>query len=249
MTIIVRIFEFEELRIEQFKILSALDLPDGFGDDLIIEVQDSKGKYCGHTLVHVDDIADESLLYRPHGEKHRHCIISRETEHEKAGKIQVYINYPTYADQNSYKGTSIVETIAYDSVLETAMKGQQIEQRNLLRHGSWKWLMDEFAFFLAFQMHTQSSGIINVHCWLPGMAIYGSIIIKRIFALRSFRYLSYVMDVATPKADCLAWVCDILLPVVIKGKSKHTFSHVEFRRLGEVSDQIEQFTLVIENSK
>ncbi|XP_042032737.1 uncharacterized protein LOC121779472 isoform X2 [Salvia splendens] len=76
------------------------------------------------------------------GEKHRHCIISRETEHEKAGKIQ---------------GTSIVETIAYDSVLETAMKGQQIEQRNLLRHGSWKWLMDEFAFFLAFQMHTQSS--------------------------------------------------------------------------------------------
>lgn len=38
-------------------------LPDGFGDDLIIEVQDSKGKYFGHALVQVADIADELVLY------------------------------------------------------------------------------------------------------------------------------------------------------------------------------------------
>lgn len=37
-------------------------LPDGFGDDLIIEVHDSKGKYCGHALVQVADIADDSVL-------------------------------------------------------------------------------------------------------------------------------------------------------------------------------------------
>lgn len=35
------------------------------------------------------------------------------------------------------------------------------------------------------------------------------------------------MDVATPTADCLDLVHDLLLPVVIKGKSKNTLSHQE----------------------
>lgn len=42
-----------------------------------------------------------------------------------------------------------------------------------------------------------------------------------------FRYLSYVMDVSTPTADCLDLVHDLLLPVIIKGKSKNTLSHQE----------------------
>ncbi|KAL1569676.1 hypothetical protein AAHA92_01126 [Salvia divinorum] len=190
-------------------------LPDGFGDDLIIEVQDSKGKYCGHALVQVADIADES------GEKHRQCVISREPEHEQVGKIQLYINYSTTADENNYKCTSVAETIAYDCVLETAMKVQQFQQRNLLLHGSWKWLVDEFASYF---------GVSDAYTKL--------------------RYLSYVMDVATPTADCLDLVHEFLLPVVIKGKSKHTLSHQEVRLLGEISDQIEQIlTLVFENYK
>ncbi|KAG6416088.1 hypothetical protein SASPL_123512 [Salvia splendens] len=80
-----------------------LVLPDGFGDDLIIEVQDSQGKYCGYALVQ--------------GKKHRQCVISREPKHEKVGKIQLYTNYSISADENSYKCTSVaVETIAYDNV-------------------------------------------------------------------------------------------------------------------------------------
>ncbi|KAH6784477.1 pesticidal crystal cry8Ba protein [Perilla frutescens var. hirtella] len=190
-------------------------LPDGFGDDLIIEVQDSKGKYCGHALVQVADIADES------GEKLRQCLISREPEHEQVGKLQLYINYSTTPDENSYKCTSVAETIAYDCVLETAMKVQQFQQRNLLLHGSWKWLVTEFASYF---------GVSDAYTKL--------------------RYLSYVMDVATPTADCLDLVHDLLLPVVIKGKSKHTLSHQEVRLLGEVSDQIEQIlTLAFENYK
>lgn len=190
-------------------------LPDGFGDDLIVEVQDSKGKYCGHALVQVADIADES------GEKLRHCLISREPEHEQVGKIQLYINYSTTPDENSYKCTSVAETIAYDCVLETAMKAQQFQQRNLLLHGSWKWLVTEFASYF---------GVSDAYTKL--------------------RYLSYIMDVATPTADCLDLVHDLLLPVVIKGKSKNTLSHQEVRLLGEVSDQIEQIlTLVFENYK
>jgi hypothetical protein len=34
------------------------------------------------------------------------------------------------------------------------------------------------------------------------------------------RYLSHVMDVATPTDDCLALVHDLLLPVIMKSKSK-----------------------------
>lgn len=43
------------------------------------------------------------------------------------------------------------------------------------------------------------------------------------------RYLSYVMDVATPTADCLMLVYDLLLPVVMKGHSKSTLSHQEVK--------------------
>lgn len=35
------------------------------------------------------------------------------------------------------------------------------------------------------------------------------------------------MDVATPTSDCLELVNDLLLPVIMKGKTKHTLSHQE----------------------
>ncbi|KAL7143913.1 hypothetical protein ABFS83_08G223200 [Erythranthe nasuta] len=192
-----------------------LFLPDGFGDDLIIEVQDSNGKCCGHALVQVADIADES------GDKLRQCFIYREPEHEQVGKIQLYISYSTTTDESSRKCASVAETIAYDIVLETAMKVQQFQQRNLLLHGPWKWLVTEFASYF---------GVSEAYTKL--------------------RYLSYVMDVATPTADCLDLVHDLLLPVIMKGKTKSTLSHQEVRLLGEVSEEIEQIlTLVFENYK
>ncbi|GER26185.1 maturase K [Striga asiatica] len=194
---------------------SRLFLPDGFGDDLIIEVHDSKGKYCGQALVQVADIADES------GEKLRHCLIYREPDHEQIGKIQLSISYSTTHDENNYKCASVAETIAYDCVLETAMKVQEFQQRNLLLHGAWKWLVTEFASYF---------GVSDAYTKL--------------------RYLSYVMDVATPTADCLDLVHDLLQPVIIKGKNKQSLSHQEVRLLGEVSEQIEQIlTLVFENYK
>ncbi|KAG6414509.1 hypothetical protein SASPL_127311 [Salvia splendens] len=73
------IFMFVE--IEKFTRRGCIgNVTDGFGDDLIIEVHDSKGKYCGHARVQVADISDES------GNKHCQCFISREPEQEKAGK-------------------------------------------------------------------------------------------------------------------------------------------------------------------
>ncbi|KAG6384861.1 hypothetical protein SASPL_153680 [Salvia splendens] len=190
-------------------------LPDGLGDDLVIEVHDKKGKYCGNAVLQVADIVDES------GEKLRSCYIYSEPEHEQVGKIQFSINYSTTLDENSHKCTSVAETIAYDCVLETAMKVQQFQQRNLLLNGSWKWLVNEFAAYF---------GVSDAYTKL--------------------RYLSYIMDVATPTADCLNLVHELLLPVVIKGKNKNTLSHQEGRILGEVSEEVEEMlTLLFESYK
>ena len=42
---------------------------------------------------------------------------------------------------------SVAETVAYDFLLEVAMKIQHFQQRNLLLHGPWKWLVNEFASY------------------------------------------------------------------------------------------------------
>ncbi|KAG6468268.1 hypothetical protein ZIOFF_072841 [Zingiber officinale] len=116
---------------------------------------------------------------------------------------------------------SVAETVAYDVVLEVAMKAQHFQQRRLLLHGSWKWLLTEFSSYY---------GVSDSYTKL--------------------RYLSYVMDVATPTADCLTLVHDLLLPVILKSRNKNSLSHQENRILGEIEDQIEQIlAIVFENYK
>ncbi|KAG9135285.1 hypothetical protein Leryth_015185 [Lithospermum erythrorhizon] len=94
---------------------------------------------------------------------------------------------------------SVAETVAYDFVLETAMKAQQFQKRKLRLHGPWKWLITEFSKYY---------GVSEAHT--------------------NLRYISYIMDVATPTADCL----DLN------------------RILSEVSEKIEQIiAFVFENYK
>ncbi|MFS8017674.1 hypothetical protein Hanom_Chr15g01383191 [Helianthus anomalus] len=190
-------------------------LPDGMRDDLIIEITDSKGKYCGHAIAQMADIADDL------GDKLRWCPIYHEPEHELVGRIQLNIHYSTGTDEsNNVKCGIVAETIAYDSVLEAAMKVQKFKQRNLLLHGPWKWLVTKFAAYY---------GVSDAYAKL--------------------RYLSYVMDVATPTADCLNVVHDLLSPV-IACKVKGTLSSQENRMLVRLSDKIEQtIALVFENYK
>lgn len=190
--------------------------PDGLGDDLIVEVLDSKGKTCGRVVAQVATVADDP------NDKLRWWSIFHEPEHELVGKVQLYINFSTSTDENNNsKCGSVAETVAYDLVLEVALKIQHFQQRHLLLHGEWKWLLEEFATYY---------GVSDAYTKL--------------------RYLSYVMDVATPTADCLTLVYDLLYPVVMKGHTKSTLSHQENRILGEVEDQIEQIlALVFENYK
>ncbi|GMY11430.1 hypothetical protein FCV25MIE_06669 [Fagus crenata] len=190
--------------------------PDNIGDDLIIEVKDSKGQYKGHVLAQVASIADEP------GNKLRWWPIFHEPEHELVGRVQLHISYSITSDENNYpKCGSIAETVVYDFVLEVAMKVQHIQQRNLLLHGPWKWLVTEFASYY---------GVSDAYTRL--------------------RYLTYVMDVATPTEDCLTLVHDLLLPVIMKSKGNSSLSHQENRILREIEDKVQQIiTLVFKNYK
>ncbi|PPD98658.1 hypothetical protein GOBAR_DD04322 [Gossypium barbadense] len=112
-------------------------LPDGLGDDLIVKVHDSKGQYCGHVLAQVVSIADDP------GDKLRWWPIYHEPDHELVGRIQLYIHYSTSQEENNLKCGSVAETVAYDLLMEVAMKVQHFQERNLLLHGPWKWLVCE----------------------------------------------------------------------------------------------------------
>ncbi|KAB2004879.1 hypothetical protein ES319_D11G231300v1 [Gossypium barbadense] len=188
-------------------------LPDGLGDDLIVKVHDSKGQYCGHVLAQVVSIADDP------GDKLRWWPIYHEPDHELVGRIQLYIHYSTSQEENNLKCGSVAETVAYDLLMEVAMKVQHFQERNLLLHGPWKWLVNEFASYY---------GVSDAYTKL--------------------RYLSYIMDVATPTADCLTLIHDLLSPV--KSNTKHKLSHQENRILGEVEDQVQQIlNAIFENYK
>ncbi|XP_039032056.1 uncharacterized protein LOC120166977 [Hibiscus syriacus] len=160
-------------------------LPDGLRDDLIVRVLDSKGQYCGHALAQVVSLADDP------GDKLRWWLLYREPEHELVGRVQLYIHYSTSQEENNLKCGSVAETVAYDLLLEVAMKIQHFQQRNLLLHGPWKWLVNEFASYY---------GVSDAYTKL--------------------RYLAYVMDVATPTEDCLTVIHDLLSPVKGYNKHK-----------------------------
>ncbi|KAJ8765623.1 hypothetical protein K2173_014745 [Erythroxylum novogranatense] len=114
------------------------------------------------------------------------------------------------------------ETLAYDFVLEVAMKMVHFQQRKLLLDGPWKWLVTEFASYY---------GVSD--------------------AYTKVRYLSYVMNVATPTKDCLELVYDLLHPAVVtKDNRKSVLSQQENRIFGEFEDKIHQvLALVFENYK
>ncbi|OMO73001.1 hypothetical protein COLO4_27342 [Corchorus olitorius] len=205
--------EEDVIRMQPGSSESHVFLPDGLGDDLIVKVHDSKGQYCGHVLAQVVSVADDP------SDKLRWWPIYHEPEHELVGRIQLYIHYSTSQEDNNLKCGSVAETVAYDFLLEVAMKVQNFQQRNLLLYGPWKWLVNEFASYY---------GVSDAYTKL--------------------RYLSYVMDVATPTEDCLTVIHDLLYPV--KSNSKHKLSHQENRILGEIEEQIQQILIeIFENYK
>ncbi|KAH9321638.1 hypothetical protein KI387_016277, partial [Taxus chinensis] len=190
-------------------------LPESPGDDLIVEVQDSKGNVQGRVLVQIASISDDPT------DKTRWWSIYKEPEHECVGKVQLFINYITSTDEmGAMKCGPVAETVTYDLVLEVAMRVQHFQQRNLHLHGAWRWLLTQFASYY---------GVSDSYTKL--------------------RYLSSIMEVATPTEDCLVLIHDLLVPVV-SARDENTLSRQEKRILGDIEDKVEQLlALVFENYK
>ncbi|KAL0736173.1 hypothetical protein Bca4012_012383 [Brassica carinata] len=187
---------------------------ESIGDDLIVEVRDSKGKFCGRVLAQLAAIIDEP------SEKHKWWAIYHEPEHERVGRIQLHINYLSSLDEKTKCGL-VAETSAYDLVLEVAMKAEQFQSQNLVIKGPWHWMVTQFA------------------------SLYGIS-----DAYTKLRYLSYVMDVASPTKYCIDLIYDFLCPVVMKENYKATLSHQENRMLGEIEEKVQNIlALTFENYK
>ena len=102
--------------------------PDSLGDDLILEVKDSKGSIL------VVFLLKWLLLLKIQVTNYVGLFIMSQNTNF-LGKIQLYINYSTSLDENNLKCSSVAETVAYDLVLEVTMKIQHFQLRNLLIHG------------------------------------------------------------------------------------------------------------------
>ncbi|CAA6670133.1 unnamed protein product [Spirodela intermedia] len=131
-------------------------------------------------------------------------------DNECVGKVQLSVScFSTYGGMNSIKGGTVVETVVYDSVLEAAMRAQPVLPRNLHIEGAWKWLLNEFADYY---------GVSDAYTKL--------------------RYVSYIMNMATPTKDCLELLHELLLPVV-KARHENSLNRQEKSLLLECEAQVE----------
>lgn len=189
--------------------------PECPADNLLLEVQDSKGNAQGQAVVQLSSINDDP------NDHIRWWPVFNDPDHECVGKVQLFISYSANpSEASSNKWGPVGETLAYDIVLEVAMRAQFFQRRNLRLHGAWKWLLSEFSVFY---------GVSNVYT--------------------SLRYLACIMEVATPTEDCLVLIHDLLCPIV-KAQIETTLNRQERRMLVDVEDQVEQLlAMVFENYK
>uniref|UniRef100_A0A7N0UW01 Uncharacterized protein n=1 Tax=Kalanchoe fedtschenkoi TaxID=63787 RepID=A0A7N0UW01_KALFE len=205
--------EMDTIRVHPGSSESHVFFPESLADDLIIQALDSKGRTLG--CAQVPTTSDDM------GDRLSWCPLYHEPGHKLVGRLHLHIICENPIDNTHLKCGFVAETLAYDLVMETAMKEQHFHQRNLLLDESWVWLLSEFESYY---------GISNLYTKL--------------------RYVSYVMEVATPTHYCLSLVYDLLLPVYMKGQKRGILSHQENRMLREVEVQLERIlALVFENYK
>ncbi|XP_022943284.1 uncharacterized protein LOC111448102 [Cucurbita moschata] len=188
--------------------------PEAPGDTLLLEIQDVKKVTQGRTMIAVSSLIDNTndrIRWWPIYHDDQECV----------GKIQLSIVHTLTSDEtNHMKSGPLVETLAYDLVLEAAMRAQHFCSTNLRIDGLWKWLLTEFADYYGV-----SSSYTRI------------------------RYLSHVMNVATPTKDCLELVNELLEPIM-KAKSEKSLTRQERSILLDCETQIESLLAnVFENYK
>ncbi|KAI5565855.1 hypothetical protein BDE02_14G147700 [Populus trichocarpa] len=188
--------------------------PESEGEALLVEVQDTKKSLQGRATIAISSFNDnpsDRIRWWPLYHEDQECV----------GKIQLFIGSTITQDEtNNIKSGPVVETIAYDLLLEAAMHAQLFHSRNLRLHGSWKWLLIEFADYY---------GVSDSYTKL--------------------RYLSRVMDVALPKKDCLELVNELLVPIM-KARSEKSLTVQEKSIFLDCETRIESLLAqVFENYK
>jgi hypothetical protein len=116
------------------------------------------------------------------------------------------------------------------------MKAQHIQQRNLVLQGPWKWLLTEFALYYGVsgaytKLRYLSAASLDI-CIDPLFSHSSSSFLFVFFFVIAkceplYRYLSYIMDVATPTADWLELVYELLLPILMTNHGSATLSYQE----------------------
>ncbi|CAG7872448.1 unnamed protein product [Brassica rapa] len=188
--------------------------PEPEGDALLIEVHDKKKSVQGKVSIPMASLTDnpnENVRWWPiyHGEQD--CV----------GKIQLFLGSTTSSDEDCHiKSAPVVETLAYDLLLEAATRAQRFHAQNLRLNGSWKWLLSEFAEYY---------GVSDSYTKL--------------------RYLSHVMNVATPTKTCLQLVHELLVPI-LSARSDKSLTRQEKSILMDCEIEIEKLLAnVFENYK
>nr|XP_027063036.1 uncharacterized protein LOC113689466 isoform X1 [Coffea arabica] len=177
--------------------------PEHQGDSILLEVHDLKKNIQGQATIPVSSMADNPT------DKIRWWPIYHD-DHECIGKVQLSITCAfTYDETTQLKNGPIVETLAYDLLMEAAMRAQKFHARNLHLDGPWKWLLIEFSEYY---------GVSNSYTKL--------------------RYLSCVMNVATPTKDCIELVYELLSPV-IKARNEKSLTRQEKSMLLNCETQVE----------
>ncbi|GAB2285161.1 hypothetical protein Dimus_019614 [Dionaea muscipula] len=188
--------------------------PESPGDALLVEVKDRKQIIQGQAVIPVSAFADN-----PSSKIHWWPIY--QDGNECVGKIQLSITSTIRSSRDNHIQTGpVVETLAYDLLLEAAMRAEHFHSHNLRLQAPWNWLLTQFA---------DHYGVSDSYTQL--------------------RYLSFVMNVATPTKDCLGLVGDLLLPV-IKARSERRLNRQEKSILLDCESQVESLLAnVFENYK
>ncbi|KAK9285459.1 hypothetical protein L1049_024652 [Liquidambar formosana] len=188
--------------------------PESQGDALLVEVQDSNKSVQGRATIPISSLTDnpsDRIRWWPIYHDDQECV----------GKVQLSIGSTITCDDTDHiKSVPVVETLAYDLLLEAAMRAQHFHSRNLWLHGPWKWLLTEFADYY---------GVSDSYT--------------------KIRYLSHVMNVPTPTKDCLELVYELLVPI-IKARSERSLTRQEKSMLLDCETQVESLLAnVFENYK
>ncbi|KAL3502951.1 hypothetical protein ACH5RR_037400, partial [Cinchona calisaya] len=177
--------------------------PENQGDSILLEVQDVKKNVQGRASIPVSSMTDnptDKIRWWPIYHDDNECI----------GKVQLSVSCAFMYDETTHlKNGPIVETLAYDLLVEAAMRAQKFHARNLHLDGPWKWLLTEFSEYY---------GVSDSYTKL--------------------RYLSCVMNVATPTKDCIELVYKLLLPV-IKARNEKSLTRQEKSMLLNCETQVE----------